>query len=343
MIGRLLSHVDLIAVACILPFTASARATESRPDSASPPSVTTPAVANDGTASNDLGSEAALSRDIALYESGRYEECVNELKATLAANVQYKTLRPESVDQADTYLAACLVANGKLAEADRVFAEAIRGNPLIRAPDSLVFPQSVVDRFLHVRERMLSDIRRNEREQAERLARIQDEKKKRDDEVRRQLLSLATQETVIEKNHRWLASVPFGIGQFQNRDYATGWVFLGLESALLGTAITAMTIDERLANKSQIQGVNSAELSSKRQDAFRVIVASTWGFGLVAAAGIVHAHWRFVPERRSVRNRPLPKELELQSTQRVDTRRNPSDVELRVSGTVQGLQLAVSF
>jgi len=48
----------------------------------------------------------------------------------------------------------------------------------------------------------------------------------------------------------------------------------------------------------------------------------------VMAGGIVHAHWRFVPERRHYRTRPLPAELEgseaaaASGTDRLDTRSN---------------------
>lgn len=299
----------------------------------------------EATQPTDLGSEAMLSRNISLYESGRYDECVRALRATLAASALKKTLRPEAVDQAQTYLAACLIANGKLEEADSVFAEAIRNNPQLRVPDSLIFPQSVSDRFLRVRERMLTNIRQEEQKRmhdAERRVQQQDEKKKREADVIQKLRALAAQETIIEKNQRWLATLPFGVGQFQNHDYAAGGVFLGIEAVLLGTAITAMVIDERLANKAQVPGVDVKELSQKRQDAFRVLVASTWGFGVVAVAGITHAHLRFVPERQSVRKRALPPELA--QAPRRSVQGEPSvDVALVNSDGQLGLQLLGRF
>jgi hypothetical protein len=312
MTTRLFLRVDWIGVAFILQ-TVSAAAAQPTPGVTDSTTVATSAAAtSDAQDSSDLGSEAALSRNISLYESGRYEDCAKELKATLAANAQKKDLRPESAEQAQTYLAACLLASGKAEEGDRVFTEAIRNNPQMRAPDSLIFPQSVVDRFLQARERLQAYIRDEEQahiREAERRAQQQDEKKRQEARTIRQLRALAAQETVVETNRRWLATVPFGVGQFQNRDLAAGWIFLGLETALLGTAITAATIDERLANRVQEPNINLDELRSKRQEAWRVLVASTWGFGLVAVTGIVHAHWRFVPERRSIRTRPIPPRL----------------------------------
>jgi hypothetical protein len=82
------------------------------------------------------------------------------------------------------------------------------------------------------------------------------------------------------------------------------------------------------------------ELSKKRQDAFRVLVASTWGFGFFAALGVVHANLRFVPERRSLQQRALPPELARSQhtggTQRVDIGVLGTDGQL-------GLQLRAQF
>ena len=274
---------------------------------------------SDSTPSADagLGGEAALARNLALYESGQYEACVLGLRQLLDATNGPKLLRPDQTDQAETYLGACLEASGRVDEADQVFTAAIRNNPQMRAPDNLVFPQTVVDRFLRVRERLLTDIRRAERnrvQDAEVKAQQQDAKRKKELWVNQKLKALAKSELVIEKNKRWLASVPFGVGQFQNGDNTAGWIFLGLEAALASTCITAVIVDENLANRTHEPGIDIKELSAKRTDAYRVIVASSWAFLGVAAGGIIHAHWRFVPERHFVRARPLPSELETSET-----------------------------
>ncbi len=259
-----------------------------------------------------LGSEAALSRSLALYESGQYEACVAGLREILDASGESKLQRPELIDQAETYLGACLIASGQPGLADQVFAAAIRNNPQMRAPDNLVFPQTVVDRFLRVREMLLTDIRRDERnrvQDAEYKAKEQDAIRRKEIQVTEQLRELAMRESVAEKNRRWLAFVPFGIGQFQNGDNTAGGILLGVESLLLGTCITAMIIDEHLVNRSRDVGIDIKDLDSKRTDAYRVIVASSWGLLGVMAGGIVHANWRFVPERRVTRLRPLPPNL----------------------------------
>jgi len=260
-----------------------------------------------------ISSEAALSRGMALYESGQYEECASTLTQWLKAKDAAGPAQLEQVDQAKIYLGACLIASAHVQQADRVFGDALRGNPQMRAPDSLTFPQTVVDRFLRVREQFLTDIRRDEQSRirdAEQHAKEQDAKTKREIDVREQLRAMARQETIVERNRRWLATVPFGVGQFQNGDTAAGWAFLTAEVVLAGTCITAVVLDEHLANKSREPGINPAELRAKRLEAYRIILLSSWGFLGVAVGGIVHAHWRFVPERRTIRMRPLPADLD---------------------------------
>ena len=159
-----------------------------------------------------LGGEAALSRNLALYESGQYEACVQGLKQLLEVSNGQKPLRADQLDQAEIYLGACLIASGRADEAERVYADAIRNNPQMRAPDNLVFPQTVVDRFLRVREQLLTDIRREERnrvQDAEQRAQRQDAKRKQELARIEQLRALASSESVVEKNKRWLAYVPF--------------------------------------------------------------------------------------------------------------------------------------
>ncbi len=294
-----------------------------------------------------LGGEAALSRNVALYENGQYELCVIALKQLLEGNNAQKVLRPEQVNQAKIYLGACLIASGETDEADKVFANAIRNNPQMRAPDSLVFPQTVVDRFLRVREQLLADIRREERSRvqvAEQRAQQQDEKRKKELRIKEQLRAMARNESVVEKNKRWLASVPFGVGQFQNGDNTAGGFFLGLETVLVGTCVAAIVVDENLANRALEPGIDIRGLSASRADAHRVIVASSWALVGVMAGGIVHAHWRFVPERRHYRTRTLPAKLEESETAAVsgtDRRDTRSDAGVALTGVQLGSGIGI--
>ena len=123
---------------------------------------------------------------------------------------------------------------------------------------------------------------------------------------------LAAEETVVLKNRRWVASVPFGIGQFQNRDYALGSVFLASEVVLLGTAVTAVAVE--LSLHSQANGGaglrKSAQgqvdqLNQNIQTAHAISLLATGGLALVVAGGILEANLSFVPEfSGGVRPRP---------------------------------------
>ncbi len=290
-----------------------------------------------------LGGEAELSRNLALYENGQYEACVVGLRGILDAPDERKLQGPELIDQAETYLGACLIASGQPELADQVFAKAIRNNPQMRAPDNLVFPQTVVDRFLRVREMLLTDIRRDERnrvQDAEHRAKEQDAIRRREIWVTQQLRDLAMRESVAEKNRRWLTFVPFGVGQFQNGDNIAGGILLGVESLLLATCITAIVVDEHLANRSRDVGIDTNELDAKRADAYRVIVASSWSMLGVMAGGIVHANLRFVPERRVTRLRPLPPNL---SEPLSGNPRQSSQLESHPTATISPISLPSGY
>ena len=75
--------------------------------------------------------------------------------------------------------------------------------------------------------------------QAERVSQAQEEKAKAEAERQKAALrlamleKLASEETVTSGSSRWLALVPFGVGQFQNGQTALGWTFLATESLLV--------------------------------------------------------------------------------------------------------------
>ena len=132
-------------------------------------------------------------------------------------------------------------------------------------------------------------------------------------EVERQrvveLERLASTETLIRKNERWMAWVPFGMGQFHNDDPTLGWVFLSSEVLLAGTAITATSIE--LGLHSRAEGgrapLDADDLTSKVQAARQVGTVAWLSLIGVAIAGIVEANLSFVSELPAGRRqRPLP-------------------------------------
>lgn len=251
-----------------------------------------------------LTPEAAAARGMAFYDAGQYDQCAEQLGTLLADSVQAADLTPRSREQSYVYRAACLIAQGKLKEADDAFRTVIRENPQMSVPSTIVFPQAVIERFVIVRTTLFEEIRRAEEERVKREREAAGQARKRAEAERArvaELEKLASEESVVAQNHRWLAFVPFGIGQFQNRDPVLGSVFLSSELILVGTALTSALIELHL--NSQAQGGSGFtdqkqidQLNQNLRTANQVALYATGGFILVAAGGILQANLAFVPE-----------------------------------------------
>jgi hypothetical protein len=157
-------------------------------------------------------------------------------------------------------------------------------------------------------ERQQEEELQREREEAEARLRAEQRERWRVAELER----LASLETVVRRNDRWMAWVPFGLGQFQNEDNTLGWVFLTAESALTITALTATSIE--LGLHSQADGgrapLNSDDLTSKVRAARGVGTVAWVSLVGVAAAGILEANLSYRSEvELGQRRRVLPDAL----------------------------------
>ena len=283
---------------------------QSTPDQAEP---AVPVRPEDPTqATPRLPSDAEFQRAVSFYDAGRYGDCAATLLRILGTERGERSFAdgPQG-ERARVYAAACLIAEGRLEEADDQFRLAIRANPQMGVPSSVDFPQPVVDRFILVRSQMLHEIRRAQEERA-RQAREEAEAVRqaalREQERVARLERLAQQETVVVRNERWIASVPFGVGQFQNRKYGLGAFFLTSELLLAGTALTAVSLELRLTSQASAGPIVSAEqeseINSNIATARAVSLIATGGLLLTAIVGVTEAHLSFVPEfRDGVRER----------------------------------------
>jgi len=258
--------------------------------------------------------EASLARASAFYEAGQYAQCADAYAALLDDAGQSSSLAPRAREQASVYRAACLIALSRVDEADEAFREAIRENPQMAVPNAIVFPPSVIERFIVVRTTLMEEIRRAEEERAYRAreAAVLARRRAEEEKIRVQRLEkLAGEETLVAHNERWVAWVPFGVGQFQNRDYGLGAVFLASEVLLAGTALGATSIE--LSLNAQAKGGagllgNVPQLNQNIRTANDVALIATGGFLLVAGLGILQANLAFVPEYPlGVRPRARPK------------------------------------
>jgi tetratricopeptide (TPR) repeat protein len=259
--------------------------------------------------SPELDSGAALDRARIYYESAKYSACVDAFSRLLERS---ETLRPKERASARTYLAACLIAQNRLDDARQQFRQAILEDRQLEAPDPVVFPQAVIDVFVQVRSSLMDALRQQQEEEFLRSteeAAAQRKRVERERERVAELERLASTETVIKKNERWMAWVPFGLGQFHNDDQVLGWVFLSTELVLAGTAITATSIE--LGLHSQAQGgrapLDAQDLTNKVRAAHQVGTAAWLALIGVAAAGIIEANLSFQSELPAgQRRRPLP-------------------------------------
>jgi tetratricopeptide (TPR) repeat protein len=282
------------------------------PPPAQPTPIPTPP---DAEPSDDV----KLANGIALYDAGKPQLCVAAFRELLDRNDPQRLKDARLVEQARVYYSACLIEIGRTGEAEKEIEKAIRANPLMKPPDAVVFQKVVVDTFQRVRDTLLDAIQRAEQERiakAQALAAARERREVAERQRVQRLEELASTEHVVRRNRRWIAAVPFGVGQLQNGQDGLGYVLLGTEVALAGVALGAMIVQLDLhaqadeARRDDSREVATDELNAKLATAYATQVVASWGFLVVAAGGIVHAQLTFVPEFRDDRRRPLPKHLQ---------------------------------
>jgi hypothetical protein len=294
-----------------------------------------------------LSDEAELARIAGLYEVGKYRECASELERLLDPLGKAPLKQSAIVENARVYWSACLLGAGVTEGADAPLRAAIHENPQMKPPDSLVFPQPVVQLFLRVRDSLVSEIRAAEQariKQAQAEARKREEERARDRDRMAALEALAQQESVVVKNRRVLSFVPFGVGQLQNREETLGYTLMVSEVLLGSLSLTAIAVQSRLAAtadelRRRGEAVNEEKHSQNQATWGAVKVASGWAFVGAVVAGVVQAQLAYVPEFRETRRRPLPPALRRSS--------NPGASEVSalpyVDATGGGLNLVGRF
>lgn len=246
-----------------------------------------------------------------MYSGGKYEECTREVVYLLNPDNQDRLRNPEVVEEARLYHATCLVMSGREKEAIAPLRAALTQNPTMGTPDSLTFPPPLISLFLQVRKEFGDAIKAEEEKRLAALAEAAREAKATEQAERarvKKLEELASTEVVIQRGSRFVASLPFGVGQYQNGSNALGTVFLVSESLLLGTSLVAVAVMGNQYGLIDPRAFGS-DISRNAEIARKVSIVSFYGFAAVALGGILEAHLNFVPEVRWERKRTLPKEL----------------------------------
>lgn len=260
----------------------------------------------------ELSPRVALETARSYYEAGRYTECEEAYEDLFAPDASTESLGAEELVEARLFYAACLIAGDHVERADDQMRAAVLIKPQLSAPDPLVFPREVIDRYVAVRASLLDELREREREKVRKARAEKDANEERALAMAarlRQLEEIAAHETVIKKNERWIAAIPFGVGQFQNESSALGWTFLATETVLGGGALISAMLQLGLHSQASqsTTPIEKEEFDRTVKTLHEIQVWGTLGFLTVATLGIVEAQMSYVPERRLPdRPRPLP-------------------------------------
>jgi len=255
-----------------------------------------------------------LEKAHSAYVAHQYDDAETRLRALL--DPQNAALKdPDSIADARMYLGAVLVAEGKKDQAGGVFEQLLVDRPDYQ-PDPLRVSLEAIDAIIDARSRLRDKLAAI---QAEKVRKSQEQKAKVEQETRRAALhlamleKLAATEVVTERNSRLVALLPFGVGQFQNRQDTWGIVLLSVESALvLGSFAGAgfSLYDQQQAND-EINRTKTITNTARAYQHNAITAANVGdgfavGFFFLAVIGIAHAELTFVPDRTTVRKRQIP-------------------------------------
>jgi tetratricopeptide (TPR) repeat protein len=245
----------------------------------------------------------------ALYVKRNYAGAASALKALVGTDpprVGERLLILES----RKYLAASLLFLGQRDEARAQFRLLLAMEPFYTI-DPLAFPREVVALFEKVKsdlEAQLAEARLEQVRQREELQRLAQERAEQERKTLEQLYQLAQRSEVIQKNSRWIATIPFGVGQFQNGHKSFGMALAVLEGLAVAGSIATYIGHQHVADDHP----DRSEVANKQSQEAIWRNANYVAFGVfagLALIGIIDAHVRFVPGSSFERKRPLPPDL----------------------------------
>lgn len=213
--------------------------------------------------------------------------------------------------EARKYLGATYLFLGKEPEAREQFRRLLEEDPDYDI-DPVAFPGAVVQTFQEVQAQALEQRAAQDKLDAARLKR---EKAGELEELIEQqqriatLEELASTEVIEKRNSRWIAALPFGIGQFQNENRKLGIMFAVTESAFLAASIATFIGHNSLRDENP-----SPDELDRAQRVERALRIGNWvSVGSLLSfyvAGVIEAEVRFRPVIRTTRKRELPDDLE---------------------------------
>jgi len=239
-----------------------------------------------------------------LYEDGSHAQAVQYF--ALAIDGPTPSIKdPILVNQARMIRGASDMYLGRIAEADLQFERILRGNPSFE-PDTILFPPGVLDEFRRIRDKLDKEAAEKKAGDAatKKIAALEAQNAKLVTQVDG-LKAFARTERVVVRRSRIIASIPFGVGQFQNGDPGLGIFFAATEGLALGAATVSFFYHSSLPR----DPVDANEARSAAGAARVINWISLGAFVALAVGGVAQAHIAFVPESYETRTRPLPKSL----------------------------------
>ena len=243
------------------------------------------------------------------YEAQDYALAVKRFEALGGGDSPVLTNRSLLLES-KKYLGASYLFLGKLPLAEAEFERLLRMDPQYIL-DPLAFPGEVQRLFAGVKSRLDAERRVAEAEQKreqDRLQKLEIDRVSGQQRRWEQLTDMAQTERVQELRSRWVALMPFGIGQLQNGHGDLGAVLAVSEGSLLLVSIVSWIVHENL--RGQNPGVTERDEFSLTERVSRYTNQVSLGlFGAVALTGIIDAQIRFEGDVWRERKRELPPEL----------------------------------
>ncbi|MCX7807446.1 MAG: hypothetical protein N2515_02450 [Deltaproteobacteria bacterium] len=248
-------------------------------------------------------SQTAFAGDIedfqaarAFYEAHEWARAASAFEMLVGSDPPRLSSQP-LILEARKYLAASYVFLGREALAAAQFERLLTEEPTYEL-DPAAFPSDVVRLFEGVRARLL------ERKRAEELRRtLEAEIERLRAEKAKLEAALSEERSVIVPRARWVAWLPFGIGQFENGNDGWGWFFFVGE--LLSTAFLGASLALHHAYLAELEDLErhgrDLERIEQVNGALRVLQVVNWSsagiFGSLVIAGIVEANLSFSEHR----------------------------------------------
>ncbi len=227
---------------------------------------------------------AELDQGRVAYERGDYTAAVATIHPLLYPRIALPS--EESVIEAHRLLALSYFFLKKEDAAEEEVTAVLEMRPRFQL-DPVVEPPKAVAFFNSVRDKQENKLREIRERQ-----RLEEERLRKEADARRLAERMFVSERKVIVNSRVVAALPFGIGQWQNRERKKA-IFFGVSEAALG----ALSLATWIAINQKFPSAHFAPADESLATALTATqVASGAAFWAVLAWGIIDAEVRFKPE-----------------------------------------------